>query len=176
MSNPAPPARTINAVLEEHCRIHVESEASCLAVLADAEQRLRAVIAANNADDWTTILHLQNEVAQQVADLNRRRQAWRDEVGYCLGVPPAQVTLTAVAAILGKPAATVLLQRRTQLRQQALDVARRNALNLMLVRAHLEALERVLLDLTGAGAASRRYSRDGSSAAPAFGSLLQAKG
>ena len=171
MHNPPVMANT----LQQQCLAQVERETQYLSALEAMAQQLRQAISASATDGWAAALRLQEEMARQAAHTHGERQQWRTAVASSLGIAVEQVTLSALAARFDEPARSALLAGRDRLRGQLAAVARVNGFNLLLVRAHLEALRRFVIDLTG-GAAPARYNRAGACAGPTLGRLVQTKG
>lgn len=137
---------------------------------------LRRAIGASATEGWTAALRLQQEMAHRATTMHEQRVQWRTAMAATLGIAPERVNLTAIAARIGGPAEAALLTARDRLRGQLQRFAQVNSFNLLLVRAHLEALRRFFLDLTGAGEATGRYNRAGACAGPAHGVLVHTKG
>jgi hypothetical protein len=105
-----------------------------------------------------------------------QRRQWRADAGVRLRLSVDQISYATVAAALDEPARSALLAARDRVRHQAQLVARLLAANAFLARAYHGALQRFFLDLTGGGSDSGRYGREGSCAAPGFGSILHTEG
>jgi hypothetical protein len=171
-----PSAATIDGALHRRAIDHVELEFAWLTAIADASRQIRAAIDNGGAEAFAAALRLQRELIRRASDMSVQRQRWREDVGACLAIAPASVTLSEVAAALGGAAQTALHEARDRLRQQVQEVARMNRASAFLVRMHLETLQRFFLDLTGSGEASGRYSRAGACPPPTYGSLLHTRG
>ncbi len=176
MSATAPPNPPVDAALCRRCLEQADAEAAFLEALAEALRQIGAAIGAGGSDGLASALRRQDETARLCAELRQRRQEWRAAVGAAIGVPPAQITLSTVAARAAEPERGRLLAARDRLRTRAGEVARLNRANAFLVRAYLEALQRFFLDLTGAGEASGRYGRAGAQTPPAYGRLVKVEG
>jgi hypothetical protein len=161
--------------LEQQCLAQIERETAFLTALEAMAAQLREAIGASATNGWSAALRLQEEMARQAAETHIQRQQWRAGAATTLGIAAEQVTLTMLAARFGEPAKAALLAGRDRLRGQLAAIARLNGFNLLLVRAHLEALRRFVLDLTG-GAAPARYNRAGTCAGTNLGCLVQTKG
>jgi hypothetical protein len=162
--------------LAQRGREQIEREGGLLTALTDMARALQQAIGQSATAGWAVALRLQQDMAQHAVTMHEQRMQWRAETAADIGIAPDEVTLSAIAARIGGTAETDLLAARDRLRGQLQEFARLNSFNLLLVRAHLEALRRFFLDLTGAGESAGRYDRTGAGPGPAHGGLVHTKG
>lgn len=164
------------AELEALCRRRLGEEAAWLTRLSTTLAEVRVLLTAPAQESLEAAVRLQEELAHAASAIQIARQAWRAAVAARCGLSTQAARLSTTVEQLAPDVARELRPACARLHEQATRTAREQRILATIVRAHLEALHRFFLDLTGTGAASGRYGPAGTAAAPACGAFVRARG
>ncbi len=174
MSTAALPTDTYE--LARACVAHLDEEASLLDTTAEFLRDVRAALIRGDLAALAGTLERQAEAGRAREAVSRRRTELRQMLAHHLGVEPAAVTLTALAARLAAADAADIASRRDRLRAQAAEVARLNRATATLLAHSAGFLQRLLVALSGGDRAGDRYDPAGRPQAARCGSFIEARG
>lgn len=168
----SPELRALAEQLLDHLRLEEEQ-------LQAAHESLNELYAAFRAGDMVrarAALSEQSSSANQLHSLNETRAVVTVSLGDALGLPPDELTLSAIAAKLGGPLAEQLTDARERLRtisDEMKKITRKNASLVYCLRSYFRG---VLAELTRTASPTARYGPLGSPLGTATEIGLKARG
>jgi hypothetical protein len=154
---------------------HLRDEEGLLREALDSLTEVHAALRRGDLDAVTAARPRQEALAAALADRHASRSATADRLAEALGLAPAGITLSGLAARLPAADAADFLAARDRLAalaDQLREYQRRNAILIHHLRSYFRG---VMTALAGVDTPVR-YGPTGSSSAPHAGAMIQARG
>jgi hypothetical protein len=158
------------------CRSHLHEEERLLDVALPTARAIQNQLSQGQPGHFSELAERQQSLVQVIRDVQTRRRAVRDDLARLLNIPPSAVRLSQVFAKLPVDTRASLQMRLARVRRLAAEQTTTNRRLALRIGIYLDAYQRLLHDLTGAGAGSGRYGPRGQADVPNYRPLIQVQG
>lgn len=164
---------TLTASQEAELLQHLRDEHAALDQLLRAVREVRQALINQDAEQLTQALETEADCLDLGEAMRSRRGERRMAWAVHCGVPPEEVTLSRLEAIVSESARGEVAQHRRRLAEKLSELARWNQQNAAMLRQSLELGQQILGQLTGTAPEFASYNAAGQTEPAHVGSVMQ---